>query len=843
MNRKQNVLTVSISVLFVIIFSYVFYSHYIEMRTKTINQELSEYKMVAYQTAIGIETQLDMIAKDLHMKSERKSIKYFDEIGDLDWLSQMYIDVNGGFVRAITRTDSNANIIYTYPYNDDALGVNIAHQKHIKKILKTHEPVISDVFTAVQGYESVVMHYPIFVDDKYNGSIAYLISFDELLGKYVDKYDIEDRDVIRWILSPKGIILNSNRSDENSTDVNDLVHNNILYSKGIKELLSEEEIDFSYNYDSSERVGFHIKVKLPFNNYWKIFYSIDESSIVSEMHDFIKKALLVLFLLIAGLFYTISKIFSYNKLIHDHEKRKAIEKSLRESRRLYRAIVKDITSIICRFDADGKILFFNRTAVNLFKEEKKQLKNSIIYDLFFKEDSKKIKKIVDELYIEDRITNFEQSVKINNVEYWFYWTVRAIFNSKSEIDEYQIIGTDINEYKKSEERERLFLEKMQHSEKMEALGNLAAGIAHDFNNILMGIQGNISILKLKLSEDEKSHEKLEKIEDYIDNASNLARQMLGIAKGGKYDLVSLNMNEVIHSILKFFIRTNKEISTTEDLDKDLKNIEADKTQMNQVILNIMVNASQAIVSKGEIHVETKNVILNSDFLEPYNLPSGEYVKISIKDNGIGMDKKTQKKIFDPFFTTKHREKGTGLGLSSVFGIVKNHGGIIAFHSVKDEGTIFDLFFPVTNKDISQNEFNPNKLEYGDHQKVLIIDDEKMVLETTSEVLKSLHYSPILAMSGMDGLEIFTKEYAEISLVILDMIMPKMDGEEIFRELKKIDPNVKVLISSGYSITGKTNKILDNGGKGFIQKPFNITDLSVKIKSILEVNKKCGESPH
>ncbi|MDA3838868.1 MAG: ATP-binding protein, partial [Candidatus Delongbacteria bacterium] len=527
------------------------------------------------------------------------------------------------------------------------------------------------------------------------------------------------------------------------------------------------------------------------------------------------------------------KIFSYNKLVVDQERRRVIEKSLRGSRRLYRAIIKDITSIICRFDIDGRIQFFNRTAVNLFKEDKQQLKNSIIYDLFFKEDSIKIKKIVDKLCVEDPITNFEQSVKINSNEYWFYWTVRAIFNSKSEIDEYQIIGTDINEYKKSEARERLFREKMQHSEKMEALGNLAAGIAHDFNNILMGIQGNISLLKLKLSVDEKSVEKLDKIENYIDNASNLARQMLGIAKGGKYDLVSLNINDTINSVLKFFVRTNKDIVTTENLAKDLKNIEADKTQMNQVILNIMVNASQAISSKGQIFVETKNVILNQDFVEPHNLPSGEYVKISIKDNGIGMDAETQKKVFDPFFTTKHRAKGTGLGLSSVFGIVKNHNGIISLHSIEGKETTFDIFFPVTNKDNSQGEFDPQKIILGSAQKILIIDDEKMVLETTSEVLKSLKYIPIQAMSGIDGLELFKNEYENISLVILDMIMPQMDGEEIYRELKKIDPRVRVLISSGYSITGKIRSILDNGGRGFIQKPFNITNLSIKIKNILE----------
>ncbi|MBN2790162.1 MAG: response regulator [Candidatus Delongbacteria bacterium] len=833
MSDKRVSISVIIAILFVISFSYVFYSHYTDMKNKSIEQELAEYKMLAYQTSVGIETQLDMIAKDLQMKSERKSIKYFKQVGDLDWLSKMYIEVNGGFVRAITRTDSNANIIYTYPYNEKALGVNIAYQDHMKKILSTHEPVISDVFDAVQGYRSIVIHYPIFVDDKYNGSIAYLISFDELLNKYVDKILLQKREVERRVVSAKGIILNSNYISENGNSMYEINMRNDDFSDVVKRVLSEDEGDIEYKIDSKKKIGFHIKLNLPYGNYWKIFYSIDEGSIIAEMHEFIYKAVLIVILLIAGIFYTINKITSYNNLIHDREQRKLTEKSLRESRRLCRAIIKDITSIICRFDKDGRILFFNRTAVNIFKTDKIKLKNNNIYDLFFKDDKNKIVRLVDKLTLENPITNFEHSIKKGIDEFWCYWTVRAIFNSESIITEFQIIGTDINEYKKAEVRERLFQEKMQHSEKMEALGNLAAGIAHDFNNILMGIQGNISILKLKLNEDEKSSEKLGKIENYIDSASNLAKQMLGIAKGGKYDLISLNMNEIINSVLKFFIRTNKDITTVENLDKDLKNIEADKTQMHQIILNIMVNASQAIVSKGEIYVETKNVILNSDFVEPYNLPTGEYIKISIKDNGIGMDKETQKRVFDPFFTTKHREKGTGLGLSSVFGIVKNHNGIITLHSTKGIGTIFDIFLPVTQKDLDENDFDPKELIYGDNQKVLIIDDEKLVLETTSEVLKSLNYLPILAMSGTDGLDIFKKEHENIKLVILDMIMPKMDGEEIFRELKKIDPKVKVLVSSGYSVTNKITKILENGGSGFIQKPFNITDLSIKVKNILK----------
>ena len=363
MMRNHNGIIIFISILFLIAFSYVFYSHYMEMKDKTIDQELSEYKMIAFQTAIGIETQLNMIAKDLSFKAARKPIKYFKHTDDIDFVNKKYIEMNDGVIKAVTRTDSNANIIYTYPYNKDAIGTNISYQEHMKKLLSNHEPVISEVFQAVQGYEAIAIHFPIITDGKYDGSFAYLVSFSELLSIYSHKLGVDKKEITRLILSSKGIILNSSNPETTGKDIYGMLKKDAALSSKIEKILSEEENVISYDYKSKKRVGFYIKINLPYGNYWKILYSIDESSIISELHDFINKALLLLVLLIAGILYSINKIFSFNRLAREQEERKAIEHNLRGSRRLYRAIIKDITSIICRFNMEGRILFFNRSAV------------------------------------------------------------------------------------------------------------------------------------------------------------------------------------------------------------------------------------------------------------------------------------------------------------------------------------------------------------------------------------------------------------------------------------------------------------------------------------------------
>ena len=366
---------------------------------------------------------------------------------------------------------------------------------------------------------------------------------------------------------------------------------------------------------------------------------------------------------------------------------------------------------------------------------------------------------------------------------------------------------------------------------MESIGTLAGGIAHDFNNILMGIQGNASLMLLKIDTIHPNFEKVKNIERYIQNGTELTKQLLGFARRGKYLVKATDLNEIIEKSSTLFGRTKKEIQIHRRLAKDLWTAEVDQGQIDQVLLNLYVNAAQAMPEGGDLYLETENVVLDHTYVKPYKVEPGKYTKISVADTGIGIDKENQKRIFEPFFTTKEMGRGTGLGLASVYGIIKNHGGYINVYSEKDQGTRFTIYLPASEKEVIEEQEPMAALTKGTGT-ILLIDDEEMIIDIGEELLVELGYKVLVARSGLEALEVYAEKHETIDLVIMDMIMPGMGGGEAFDRLKKINPKVKVLLSSGYSINGQATRILERGCDGFIQKPFHMKQLSEKIHNII-----------
>ncbi|MBF0399124.1 MAG: response regulator, partial [Desulfobacterales bacterium] len=264
--------------------------------------------------------------------------------------------------------------------------------------------------------------------------------------------------------------------------------------------------------------------------------------------------------------------------------------------------------------------------------------------------------------------------------------------------------------------------------------------------------------------------------------------------------------------------------------KDVWTVEVDMCQMEQVLLNLYINAWQAMPNGGEIHLKTKNVVLNKDNIKSISVTPGKYVNFSVSDTGVGMDEKTVQRIFEPFFTTKEIGRGTGLGLASAYGIIKNHGGFITVTSKISVGSTFDIFLPASDKKLPIENRIEEEIIKGD-KTVLIIDDEKMVLDVMPKMLNKLGYKTLTAQNGKDAIDIYENNIKKIDIVILDIIMPEISGAEVFKHLKEIDPNVKVLLCSGYSIEDVAPQLLQEGCKGFIKKPFNMIQLSHKLKEI------------
>jgi len=391
---------------------------------------------------------------------------------------------------------------------------------------------------------------------------------------------------------------------------------------------------------------------------------------------------------------------------------------------------------------------------------------------------------------------------------------------------------DVTERRLAEKERQRLEAQLQHAQKMEAVGTMAGGIAHDFNNLLMGIQGLTSLAMFDIDPAHPHIEHLKEIEDCVKSAADLTKQILGFARGGKYEVKPTDLNELIESNSQMFGRTKKEINIYKEYQKFVWTVEVDQGQIGQVLMNLFVNAWQAMPDGGALSIATANITLDANYVKPFQVEPGRYVKLSVADTGLGMDEKIQKRIFEPFFTTKEMGRGTGLGLATVYGIIKNHDGFIEVNSKKGAGTTFNVYLPAAEIELVEEKRADEELVRGS-ENVLLVDDEELIIDVGHRILKRLGYAVLVARSGKEAIEIYSKKKDAIEMVILDMIMPDISGGEVYDRLRAINQDIKVLLSSGYSLRGQARDILARGCKGFIQKPFNMRELSLKLREVLK----------
>ena len=383
------------------------------------------------------------------------------------------------------------------------------------------------------------------------------------------------------------------------------------------------------------------------------------------------------------------------------------------------------------------------------------------------------------------------------------------------------------------EKEKKQLEtQLIHSQKMEAVGTLAGGIAHDFNNLLMGIQGYVSLLRMQTDPDDPAAEYLEGIDSAVMNAANLTNQLLGFARKGKYSPRQTSINRIIENSTKMFTRTKKDVVMHLNIQDDAWSVKVDQGQIEQVLINLFVNACHAMDNGGDIYVQTENVTLYDDYCKPFEVEAGNYVKISVTDTGVGISSDIIERIFEPFFTTKEVGKGTGLGLASAYGIIKNHNGIIKVYSELGNGTTFNIYLPASDDKVSNDIEVSSDLLTG-NEKILLVDDEVATIQVEELMLKQLGYSVLTALSGREAVALYKDNLTDLDLVALDMIMPEMNGKETYEELRKINADVKVLLVSGYSLNKQIEELMAMGCDGFIQKPFDILKLSQTLREVLD----------
>ena len=383
--------------------------------------------------------------------------------------------------------------------------------------------------------------------------------------------------------------------------------------------------------------------------------------------------------------------------------------------------------------------------------------------------------------------------------------------------------------------ERRLQQELIQAQKMESIGRLAGGVAHDFNNLLGGILGFAAYIKSKLKEDNPIYRDIDTIERSAKRGADLANQLLAFARKGKYKREAVNLNQLVGEVTGLLSRTiDKRIKIEEYLSENLLSVVGDESQIQQAILNICINAKDAMPEGGKLILRSRNTHLSkSQPKMQWQVEEGSYVHLSITDTGIGMIPQVRDRIFEPFFTTKENPSGTGLGLSTAYGIIKNHGGHILVESEPGKGTIFDVYLPGIKIETKV----PKKVKIEAPQRgeetILLIDDEEVIREIGGRVLTEKGYRVILASDARQAIKLYQEKKDEISLVILDMIMPGINGREIYRKLREAHPLVKVLLSSGYTQEGKVQETIDEGALDFIQKPYLPVALLRKVRELLE----------
>ncbi|OGP49958.1 MAG: hypothetical protein A2Y79_14690 [Deltaproteobacteria bacterium RBG_13_43_22] len=502
----------------------------------------------------------------------------------------------------------------------------------------------------------------------------------------------------------------------------------------------------------------------------------------------------------------------------------------------YRKFFESIDDICFENDLQGNVIFMNEALCRILDLGREELQNMNFRQFVTEDTGNQIFERYNEIYRTGKpaqLFNFE-IIRKDGIGKFLDITVSLIRDAEGSPIGFRGVARDVTERKRLEEEQEGLREQINQVRKLESIGTLAGGIAHDFNNLLMGIQGCASLMLMDIDSQHPHYKPLKTIESQVQSGAYLTKQLLGYARRGRYEVKSTDLNELLAKTVSVFSRTNKGIHIYQKYEKLLWKTEVDQGQIEQVFLDLFLNAAEVMPGGGSLYLETENTILDEHYIKPYEITPGAYVKISVTDTGTGMDEETMLRIFDPFFTTKDMTRGAGLGLASAYGIIKGHKGIINVYSEKGHGTTFKIFLPAEHQEEIRQE-KPAIETVKKQITLLFVDDEKAITDVTGAMLERMGHRVIIANGGKDAVALYRMNRDRIDLVIMDMTMPDMSGGEAIEKIRSINPEVQVILSSGYSLNGMAREIMNRGGvQAFLQKPFQMNLLSKKINEVLGV---------
>jgi len=488
-------------------------------------------------------------------------------------------------------------------------------------------------------------------------------------------------------------------------------------------------------------------------------------------------------------------------------------------------VIEDLKDGFCTIEKDGGFIYVNRVAVELFElyndTEKYNFYNDIIRDEKHKRNIKNV--LQDSEFVKDYEIDL---YTITDKTFPVLLTLNYIRDPHNNVVGISILIKDMTYLKKVQQQ-------LLQAQKLESIGMLASGIAHEFNNILTGIIPNAELIKMTSAPDSTNFNRAASIQRSAVRASDIVKKLLSFSRDDKINVNEVSnfivvANETIDILKKLF---QKNIKIKSSYPTDLYQVKIDATRLQQIIMNLSINAKDAISEHGEINISAQNYTVNDAQNSPGDLSEGKYILMQISDTGKGIQIKDLGKIFDPFFTTKEPGKGTGLGLSIIYGIIKSIKGKIEVQSEINSGTTFNVYFPATGVK-AEEEFEDFAIEFQDGNKtILIIDDEPMIRDMSSDMLNTIGYKVLVSDNGTDGIKLFQEKRDNIDLVLLDLLMPEMNGITCFKKLREIKDDVKVIISSGVSDLAKRKELEELGIVGYLEKPFSLKTIADYLKKI------------
>lgn len=811
--------------------SYLFYYFYSVERARTIDGVVNQQRILARQAAKSLNELFAKWKSVLSYLSKEESIILMNDRGrdELTQLSEILRDE----IKSITRTNATGTILYTAPYFPNSVGRDISQQKHMARILSDHKPVVSDVFDAVQGFQAIAIHYPVFKKGSFDGTLALVIDFGRV-GKTILQDIGSDGSGYAWMLSSEGIELYCPVPGHIGKSVRET-------SKGFPDLLrvvdsmlagKEGSATYTYNMVAAGRklvrkIAYYLPVRID-ETYWPLAIAYSEDSITTSLASFSTKLLLIIgCLFIGGVFISYFGIKAW-VVVRESDARKRSEEKLRESEERYRNLYNNAAIGIYRMTPGGKILFANPHLVRM-------LGFSSFEDLAARNAEKSEFTLAhwspgfeSPLHGEQEVRGIESNWhKSDGTEIFVRENVRVFYDVDGSIAYYDMTAEDITE-------QRRLQAQLLQSQKLEAIGQLAGGVAHDFNNMIGVILGFATMIEKELQPSDPKHRKIRSIISAAERSADLAKQLLAFARRQVITPIVINLNREISSIQKMLERLIGENVTMKlNLDEGLWNVKMDPVQIDQIITNLCTNARDAIENIGSITIETTNLSVEKAAQgQSHGLTPGEYVVLTVSDTGRGIDTAMLEHIYEPFFTTKPKGKGTGLGLATVFGIVKQNDGHIEVESAKEKGTTFRIYLMRSFGEVEEREEMTETIPLKGTGTILVVEDEEELLSFIRLTLESYGYTTSYTTSPLEALKLCAEIKGKLDLLVTDVIMPEMNGKELQKRVQKLFPHTKTLFISGYTADVVAERGILEKEVSFLQKPFTPAALLRKVYAVL-----------